>query len=260
MTDRSRRLPPPPPPEVTRPDSQLPALRPRRVDSFGSRNDQSRRAVQLPEPPKEWLRDSGRAVTKSGLPLPPEPPEILSEVLQDMADKYALPVSEKAAPSGGGEAFDARQRINIPVICTKTDRAFILIFREPRCLECKYKLETTLTDVETGTVGQSEASLTVPIDKVDWSGITCPHCRNRVQPIQCGGCKRLACDGRVTQSSNGTFFQCAASCGCSGWLSSNLRNVTGSQGWSSAASGPAHLSGRSPASPSGSLPRLPKLK
>jgi hypothetical protein len=227
MKDRSRRVPPPPPPpEVTRPDSRLPALRPRRLDSidFGARSDQSRRAVRLPELPEK-----------------------VRKILQEVAAKYSPPVpAAETRRLDRGEALDDSKGLNIPVICTKTDRAFILLFREPGGLESNYRLESVRPNIKSGTDEHAELSITVPVDRVDWSDITCPHCRNRVQPVLCSACNRLACDGRVTKYGGATFFKCAPSCGCSGQLYPNLKNVTGSQGQPSAASAPGPSSATAP--------------
>jgi hypothetical protein len=275
MKHRSRRvppLPPAPPPEAIQPDSRLPALRPRRLDNsgFGSRTDQARRPVQLPEPPTHWPLESA-AAPKGTLPQPPQPPENLRQVLQDLADKYSrtTPAAEtrssdpdevwKAAPSGRPEAARGAKRLNISVICTKADSPFVLVFDEgPSVFGRRYKLVATLPNVGTG--GETAASIAVPVSSLDWAGITCPHCGNRVQPIFCDACNRLACDGRVTEDDIGTFFRCAPSCGCIGWVRPGLKNVAGSQGRSSVASAPIHSSGRAAAIPSGTSSKLPKLR
>jgi hypothetical protein len=263
MTKRTRYVPPPPPPPAaTPPVRPLPQLRPRRrleLQNFGT--DQPRRRVPLPAPPKDWLPPAHDPFDDNPAPARlPEPPENLSEVLRDLVDKYAEPVPD-ALPTPKAtrpeEPKDAGKLLNVPVICTKTDRAFVLVFREARSVfGTRYKFETTLTEIGDG--GEVAPSLTVPISSLNWGGIGCPHCRAQCRPIYCGRCQRLACDGQVTARGDDLFFVCAPSCGTRGWVRGNLQTVTGSAGRRSppAASGNAFIC--APARPSGIIPRLPK--
>lgn len=252
MKNRSRRTPPPPPPrqEATRTHTPLPALRPRRLDlpNPSARTEQQRRAVQLPEPPTDWAPDIDGL---GDLPVPnppPAPPENLRDVLKDLTRTYSRPAPpaetgnvdaydppKPASLAGRPEPKDSAKRLNVPIICTQTDRPFVLVFRETRSIfGTRYKLETTLANVGEG--GNAAPSLTVPISSLDWGGITCPHCRNhsRVRPVFCGNCNRLACDGRVKTEGEDLFFECAPSCGTSGWVRGGLQTVTGSEGSRSA--------------------------
>jgi hypothetical protein len=270
MNDRSRRVPPPPPPpKPSRPTSPLPPLRRRRLDltKLVSRDDQQRRPVNLPDPPPDGPVDFDRFGARPA--RLPEPPKDFHELLRDLKSKSTPPVSPterlgdpaKTSPLVARPTpEDSARRLNVPIICTQTDRAFVLVFREKRSVfGTRFKLEATLANVgENGA--EPSPSLTVPISSLDWGGVTCPHCRNRsrVRPIFCGVCNRLACDGRVTESGDDLFFKCADSCGTSGWVRSSLKTVTGTDGGRSAPQTAAGSFICAPEIPSGIPPKLPK--
>lgn len=280
MKNRNRRVPPPPPPPPPPASSgrtpSLPVPRPRHLGSanVGSRTDRFRRAVRLPAPPTDWPLDLDAGDTRPAPTRLPEPPEGLRDGLRNLTRTFTPPVPpadlHKIVPSEPQakaslsatrpELKDFAKRLNVPVICTEADRAFVLVFREKRSVfGTRYKLEATLANIgENGA--EPSPSLTVPISSLDWGGITCPHCRNRsrVRPVLCGACNRLACDGRVTESSDDLFFKCADSCGTSGWVRNSLKTVTGTDGGRSAPQTAASSLICAPEMPSGIPPKLPK--
>jgi hypothetical protein len=268
MKNRNRGVPPPPPPPTaSRPARSMLIPRPRRIDIPGltSRTDQQRRAVPKPAPRSDWLSSDIERADRRPIPARlPDPPENLGEVLRDLSDNYTRPVPptharariERARPQ---EPKDSAKRLNIPVICTQADRPFVLVFRESHSIfGTRYKLDATLKDVGEG--GEALPSFTVPVGSLDFGGIKCPHCvhQSRVRPIRCGGCGRLACDGRVKAIGDDLFFECAASCGTSGWVRGSLETVTGSEGGYSPSANAAGGFICGPAAPPGNVPKLPK--
>jgi hypothetical protein len=265
MKKRHRQVPPPPPP--CPPVPSLPAPRPRRLDmpNFGTRTDQRRRAVQTPAPPPDWPPVSLDPVDQRPAPARlPEPPENLGYVLRDLVDKHAVPEpSSDTRPwdetASREEPKDPAKVFNVPVICTQADRPFVLVFRETRGIfGTRYRLEKTVTDIGDG--GTASSSLTIPVDSLDWSGIKCPHCRSQCRPIHCGRCQRLACDGRVTVKGDDIYFTCTPSCGERGWVRGSLQTVVGSEGRRSAPAAAANGFICGPATPTGNVPKLPKLR
>jgi hypothetical protein len=264
MKNRNKRVPPPPP-VASRPTRSMPVPRPRRIDipTLASRTDQQRRAVPRPTLRTDWPpSDIDRAELKITRPQPPEPPENLGEVLRDLTDKYTRPVPltrTRILPARPQTPKDSAKRLNIPVICTQAGRPFVLVFRESRGIfGTRYKLETTLKDIGEG--GEALPSLTVPVGSLDFGGIKCPHCvdQSKVRPIRCGACGRLACDGRVRAIGDDLFFECAPSCGTSGWVRHHLETVTGSEGGYSPSANAATGLICGPAAPPGNVPKLPK--
>jgi len=73
--------------------------------------------------------------------------------------------------------------------------------------------------------------LRVPIARVSFTGLNCPHCRATIEPIRCGSCGQLVCSARVevrpSANTTGQWFQCADSCGGHGWLMTQLREIAG---------------------------------
>lgn len=267
MKNRNRRVPPPPPPPTaTRPSQPMPDPRPRRIDipSLSSRTGQQRRAVPMPAPPTDWPLPRVDPADRRPAPAPlPKSSDKLGEVLRDLNDRYIRPIPRRPRPAiksaRPSEPKDSAKRLNIPVICTQSDRPFVLVFRESFSIfGTRFKLEATLTDI--GEVGEAIPSVTVPIGSMNWSGCKCPHCfdHSLVRPIRCGQCGRLACDGRVKAIGDDYFFQCAPSCGGRGWLRGALETVTGSEG--RAAPSPPAANGFlcGPAAPRGNFLKLPK--
>lgn len=271
MKNRNRRVPPPPPPPPPPPviapaTRSLPAPRPRRLDmpNFGTRSDQHRRAAQLPAPPRGRLESTFGPINRNPVPPRlPEPPENLREVLRDLTEKYARPAPAPDANSGAkpaqfGREKDSDKLFRVPVICTKFDLPFVLTFRDTRSVfGTRYKLDTTLTNIDEGSEASASASVTIPVSSLDWNEIKCPHCQAQCRPIRCGQCERLACDGRVTPDGDDTFFECAPSCGMGGWVRSALKTVTGSEGRRSVPSIAANPLVCAPATPPANVPKLP---
>jgi hypothetical protein len=254
MKHRKRRVPPPPPPP-------LPPVRPRRLDARGSRPEQVKRP--LPPPPDDVLPfDLDPVLQPPALPGVPEPPENLGDLLRDLTDKYTPPAPPPDALSwfkraGAKQPEDSRKLLNIPMICARYDRPFVLAFREVRGLfGSGYKLDAVRMDID-ASAGMLP-SITVPIAALNWNGITCPHCRAQCRPIHCGACQRLACDGRTTTSGNDILFACAPSCGMVGWVHGTMKTVTGSEGRHSRPPAAANASICAAATPPGNPPRLPK--
>jgi hypothetical protein len=245
----------------------LPAPRPlRRPLDFGS---PQRRALTPPAPPADWASpppNSGEELDPLRLP---SPPENLGDILRDLNETYSRPAprglrhspergldAEAPVRPGAKEAAEGK-RLHIPLICTQTDRPFILAFRETRSVfGTRYKHELTLTDIGEGS--EAASSLTVPITSLEWGGIKCPHCRSECRPIHCGRCARLACDGRVTCDGEDIIFACAPSCGSVGRVQGGLKTVTGSAGRHSSPPTAANSFVCAPIAPSANLPRLPK--
>jgi hypothetical protein len=263
MKKRNQQVPPPRPPSP--PVPSLPAPRPRRLDmpNFGTRTDQERRAVRTPVPPPNWPPVSHDPIDQRPAPARlPEPPENLREALRDLVNNLdrpeppsdARPWAMAASPEA---PKDAGKFLNVLAICTRADRPFVLVFRETRGIfGTHYRLETTLTDIGEG--GATSSSLTVPVSSLDWRGVNCPHCRSQCRPIHCGQCQNLACDGRVVVNGDDIYFTCAPSCGARGLVSPALKSVTGSEGRRSPPTAAAGSFFCGPATPSGTLPKLPK--
>jgi hypothetical protein len=270
MSDHTRRVPPPPPPpppEENQLNPPLPPLRQRRRDLtlFGTRTDETRRAVRLPEPPIDWPADLERADVEAAPTPSPPPPEDLGDVLRELTNASARPepppsrkVEPVEPPRPRAKPQDFAKKLNVPMICTQTDRAFVLVFREKRSVfGTRYQLETKLTDFGEG--GEATPSLTVPIGSLDWSGITCPHCGARCRPIRCGSCTRLGCDGRITEVPSGIFFRCAPSCAVSGLVRNGLETITGTEGVAPKPTSSSRALICVPESPrTQNIPRLPK--
>lgn len=259
MKKRDRDIPPPPPP----PGPSLPAYRPRRLDvtNFNFRND-PRALPKPPAPPSEWPESDVDSYDHRPSPSPPpEPPENLGDVLRDLTKKYAAPLARSAGPrrepTQPADREDSAKFLNVPLVCTKTDQPFVVAFREMQSASgVRYYLDRTLTAL--GEDGAAAASVTVPITSLSWGGIKCPHCQSRCSPIHCGRCGRLACDGKVSKSEKGLFFECAPSCGKSGYVHDSLETVTGSE---SDPSPPPSMAGgliRAPAAPPAKPLGLPK--
>jgi hypothetical protein len=198
----------------------------------------------------------------------PSPPENLGDVLRDLTETYSRPPGDTPQPSERDAAVAARSEkpaeqteggelLNVPLICTQTDRPFILAFRETRSVfGTRYKHKVTVTTVGEG--GEAAPSLTVPIASLEWGGIKCPHCGAECRPIRCGRCERLACDGRVTRDGEDIIFACTPSCGSMGLVQGGLKTVTGSAGRHSSPPTAANSFVCAPIAPSANLPRLPK--
>jgi hypothetical protein len=263
MANRTRRVPPPPPPPppVAAPrERALPVARPRRLDipNIGSRTEPRRRpawTLDTDWPPVDFDSTEQESAPKQ-LPGRPKNP-FLDFGEDDDAPETPTGTIRWSKPARPVEPKESAKLLNVPVICTKFDRPFVLVFRETRSVfGTRYRLDATLTDVGEG--GEASPSLTVPISSLDWGGIKCPHCRSQCRPIHCGQCQRLACDGRVTTSGDGILFACAPSCGMSGWVRGSLQTVTGSEGRRSPppVTATALISG--PGTPPENVPKLPK--
>jgi hypothetical protein len=269
---------PPPPPRRSEPSPKARGI-----------GDQQRRLPGPPKPPADWhsSSDSKRDENLFSLPTPPLPPfrprrqdvryeEVrtiriggrqapinrpIDDFLRGAPDPLREPPTQtrdRVEPSPPKESKYSDNLLNVSLICTQLDRAFVVRFREERSILGKqYKYESTLTDIDEN--GTAAPSMTVPVASLSWSGISCPHCRSKIRPIRCGSCGRLACDGRVTESANGTYFSCAPSCGRSGGLvTPGLITITGSGTRRTSLPVPANRPILAPPDPPAAVPRLPK--
>ena len=121
---------------------------------------------------------------------------------------------------------------------------------------------TGLAGLFAGTARRGD--VTVPVDEIDWSHLTCPCCGDDSGYTRCGRCRELVCDGRSHMGADGrTVFTCCASCGECGVVTGPLDAVSASEhrGPNKAAPGPK--AGGKPPSGSPALqpqrPRLPAL-
>jgi hypothetical protein len=122
----------------------------------------------------------------------------------------------------------AAELLSVPMICSETDRPFSLRFKETGGTSKRtFQLEQVITGI--GTNGDKTAALAVPVDRIAWDGIYCPHCNAPCRPVYCNHCKRLGCDGRLTPTLDGLYYRCADSCGTSGMVAYQLRTINGSK-------------------------------
>jgi hypothetical protein len=142
--------------------------------------------------------------------------------LQKLANPFddqpsqTLHSSEASASSGAPSAGPETQRLIVPMICSKHDKAFALEFQKTTASWLFHAVVQLNSKSSELPVNQNE----IDISTISFNGSLCPSCGATCSPIECGSCNRLGCQG----GRDGNMYRCP--CGSSGLITGQIEKVS----------------------------------
>jgi hypothetical protein len=115
-------------------------------------------------------------------------------------------------------------RVVVAMRCAVKDRDFTIAFRANSLKAGSYFVERTaiVPHEDRQASGDVGRALQIPVSRLPFAEVNCPHCKASAGPVHCGRCKHLMCNGGVEEN----FFRCSPSCGTSGTLTSGSLEAT----------------------------------
>lgn len=148
------------------------------------------------------------------------------------AERRNGPGLAKTGQSGSPDRF------SVPHRCAITAKIFTVVFER---VSPNHKYQMTDIKLESergGFMERLRAAVSIPLDRrtfltadMDFSGLYCPYCGFRDDPVTvlCCKCKALVCGGRIRSLADGTqLFACHDGCGDTGPLGDWLESLDGS--------------------------------